>query len=108
MTEATRDDTVAALLTFLRGEPDWFDLYKAFELMRDDINRRLGQLRYAQMGWPDKPRIEEFSESAQVHRHSSVKWGRLDLGTAIELDEARAFVQSLTLTWLEWRYPAKT
>src|SRR5436309_1611155 len=64
MTEATRDDTLADVLTFLRGEPDWFDLYKAFELMRDVINRRLGQHRYAQMGWPDKPKIDEFSESA--------------------------------------------
>jgi hypothetical protein len=106
MTEATRDDTLADVLTFLRGEPDWFDLYKAFELMRDDINRRLGQHRYAQMGWPDKPKIDEFSESAQVHRHSRVKWGRFDLSTAMEFDQARAFVQSLARTWLDWRYPS--
>jgi hypothetical protein len=46
MTEATRDDTLADVLTFLRGEPDWFDLYKAFELMRDDINSKLGQNKY--------------------------------------------------------------
>ena len=54
MTEATRDDTLADVLTFLRGEPDWFDLYKAFELMRDDVNSKLGQNKYEQMGWPDK------------------------------------------------------
>ena len=103
-----RDDTLADVLTFLRGEPDWFDLYKAFELMRDDINRRLGRHRYEQMGWPDKKIVDEFSESAQVYRHSRVKWGRFDLSTAMDFDEARAFVQSLARTWLNWRYPPNT
>ena len=39
---AQSDDVVADVLTYLRGEPDWFDLWKVFETMRDDINRRLG------------------------------------------------------------------
>ena len=103
-----RDDTLADVLTFLRGEPDWFDLYKAFELMRDDINRRLGRHRYEQMGWPDKKIVDEFSESAQVYRHSRVKWGRFDLSTAMKFDNARAFVQSLARKWLDWRYPSNT
>ena len=108
MTEATRDDTLADVLTFLRGKPDWFDLYKAFEIMRDDINRRLGQHKYEQMGWPGKPKLDEFSESAQVHRHFRVKWGRFDLSTAMEFHEARALVQILARTWLNWRYLSNT
>jgi hypothetical protein len=109
LTEATRDDTLADVLTFLRGEPDWFDLYKAFELMRDDINSKLGQNKYEQMGWPDKKTVDVFSESAQVYRHSRAKWPEgYDLITAMKSDEAREFIQSLALAWLGWRYPAKT
>ena len=109
MTEATRDDTLADVLTFLRGEPDWFDLYKAFELMRDDINCKLGQNKYEQMGWPDKKTVDVFSESAQVYRHSRAKWPEgSNLITAIKSDKARALVQSLALIWLGWRYSAKT
>jgi hypothetical protein len=91
------------VLTFLRGEPDWFDLYKAFELMRDDINNRIGQHNQTQIGWPEKREMNSFSESAQVHRHSPAKWGRYDLGTAMPLNDARKFVRSLTKTWLDWR-----
>ena len=92
-------------MTFLRGEPDWFDLYKAFELMRDDINSKLGQNKYGQMGWPDKKTADEFSESAQVYRHSRAKWPEgYDLSTAMKSDEAREFIQSLARTWLGWRY----
>jgi hypothetical protein len=89
MTEATQDDTLADVLTFLRGEPDWFDLYKAFELMRDDISRKLGQHKYEQMGWPAKTKLDEFSESAQVHRHSRAKWERFNLSTAMDFDKAQ-------------------
>src|SRR5262245_43641187 len=109
MTEATRDDTLADVLTFLRGEPGWFDLYKAFELMRDDINSKLGQNKYEQMGWPDKKTVDVFSESAQVYRHSRAKWPEgYDLITAMKSDEAREFIQSLALAWLGWHYPDKT
>jgi hypothetical protein len=109
MTEATQDDTLAEVLTFLRAEPDWFDLYKAFELMRADIKGRLPNDRYGQMGWPDKAKRDEFTESAHVHRHSSARWARYDLSTApMKIDQAREFVQSLARIWLDWRYRPAT
>jgi hypothetical protein len=78
-------------------------LYKSFELMRDDINSKLGQNKYEQMGWPDKKTVDVFSESAQVHRHSRAKWPEgYDLITTMKSDEAREFIQSLALTWLRW------
>ena len=108
MAGATRDDTVADVLTFLRGEPDWFDLYKAFELMRDDVNHRIGQHKYEQMGWPPKKDVNGFAESAQVHRHSRVKWGRYDLSTAMTFADAKRFLQRLAKIWLDFRYPPTT
>src|SRR5262252_7572883 len=105
LTEATRDDTLADVLTFLRGEPDWFDLYKAFELMRDDINSKLGQNKYGQMGRPDKKTADAFSAGALVYRHSRAKRPQgYDLSTAMKSDQAREFLHSLARTRLGWRY----
>jgi hypothetical protein len=101
--DAFTGSILADVLSFLRGEPDWFDLYKAFELMRDDVNSHFGQHNQMEMGWPKKDDLDFFSESAQVHRHSPVKWGRYDLATAMPLHEARNFVRSLTKVWLDWR-----
>jgi hypothetical protein len=101
--DALKDSVISDVLTFLRGQPDWFDLYKAFEMMRDDINRGIGQHNQIQIGWPEKGEIDFFSQSAQVHRHSPPKWGQYDLQTAMPLNEARNFVRSLTKTWLDWR-----
>ena len=101
--DALTGSVVSDVLTFLRGEPDWFDLYKAFELMRDDVNNHLGQHNQTQIGWPSKDERDFFSESAQVHRHSPIKWGRYNLKTAMQLHEARKFVRSLANAWLNWR-----
>jgi hypothetical protein len=102
--DALSDDVVADVLNYLRGKPDWFELYKAFERMRDDINQRLGgQHRQEKMGWPAKGDLDSFSESANVHRHSPAKWGRLNPTTAMKLDDARSYVNRLAQTWLKWR-----
>jgi hypothetical protein len=39
ITAAQSDQVIADVLCYLNAEPDWFTLYKAFEIMRDDINR---------------------------------------------------------------------
>ncbi len=75
---AGRDDAVEEVLMFLRNDnPEWFDLYKAFERMRDDINRRLGQHREDEMGWPAKSELDHFSRSAQVLGTRKLKVGWL-------------------------------
>jgi hypothetical protein len=102
--DALADDVVADVFSYLRGKPDWFELYKAFERMRDDINRRLGDQHQVQtMGWPAKSDIDHFSESANVYRHSPAKWTSLDPTTAMKLGDARLFVRGLARNWLKWR-----
>jgi hypothetical protein len=99
------DEVVADVLTYLRGEADWFDLYKAFERMRDNINQRLGgQHRQEEMGWPPKkPDLDHFTLSAQVYRHAPPWDGDYTPEIAMRLSEARRFMQSLTSKWLAWR-----
>jgi hypothetical protein len=102
--DAISDDVIADVLTYLRAKPDWFELYKAFERMRDDINRRSGgQHQLDTMGWPNKTELNYFTKSATVHRHSPPKWGRLNPTTAMKLDDARSFVRRLAQIWLDWR-----
>jgi len=102
--EAAQDDIVADVLSFLRGEPGWFDLHNAFERMRSDINSQLGQNKEGAIGWPD---TNHFRQSAQVYRHSKAKWPQgYSMANAMKISDAREFVQLLTRAWLGWRYPA--
>jgi hypothetical protein len=101
MREAGHDNVLADVLTHLSGKPDWFDLYKAFELMRDDINKKLGKANCESMGWPSKSKLGEFSASAQVFRHSSAKWTDYAPSTVpMQLVRARPFVRELLQIWL--------
>jgi hypothetical protein len=101
--DAISDDVVADVLTYLCAQPDWFELYKAFERMRDDINRRLGdQHKQEMMGWPSSTNLNDFTESATVYRHSPPKWGRLNPTTAMKLEDARSLIRHLAQIWLDW------
>jgi hypothetical protein len=109
LAKASSDDVVADVLSYLRGRPDWFDLYKAFERMRDDINRALGrQHRQTQMGWPAKTQLDTFQLSANVYRHSPVKWDLFNPSTAMPLEDAAAFIRRLARIWLDWRQTEPT
>lgn len=98
----TMDDTAMDVLHMLRGDPDWFDLFMAFERMRDDLNRRLPKKsKPSVIGWPD---TNHFSQSSQVYRHSRVKWtSGYNPETSMSLREAQAFVARLVRSWLQWR-----
>jgi hypothetical protein len=102
---AKTDEVVSHLFKYLSGKPDWFDLYNAFDLMRDDINRRIGKQRQEQVGWPAKKDLDHFTLSAQVYRHAPPWDGGYTPATAMPANEARRFLQSLTNIWLTWRFP---
>lgn len=98
---ATSDVVAADVLTYLSRELDWFDIYKAFEMMRDDLNRVVGTNNYASIGWPN---VKRFQASAQVYRHAMPKWPvGYNMKTAMGLDEARKLVRELAEKWLNWR-----
>ncbi|MBK8008357.1 MAG: hypothetical protein IPK23_07915 [Rhizobiales bacterium] len=93
---ASAVDRVSDVLNFLKGSPTYFELYQAFELMRDDINQVVGQQKQQSMGWPSKANLDHFTKSANVHRHSSIKWPTgYNLENAMPLTEASQFVGEL-------------
>jgi hypothetical protein len=102
MEAARGDDAIADTLTYLRGQPEWFDLYKAFETIRADFDNKNG----SSPNWPSKNDIGRFSANAQRMRHSNewcVKKGISNV-PPMSLEEARDFVRSLAQAWLEWRF----
>ena len=103
---AKSDQLLSDVFVYLSGGPDWFNYYKAFELMRHDINTRLGgQDRHEQMGWPKKQTLNHFTLSAQVYRHAPPWDGDYTPEKAMPLDEATDFIHTLCHTWLKWRFP---
>jgi hypothetical protein len=101
----TDGDVLADVLTFLRGSPDWADLYKAFDQMQKDIGAQLGKRPASEMGWPGTTNatFKHFKQSTQVYRHSRPWPPGYDVETAMTLSEARKYVQGLARLWLNWR-----
>ncbi|WP_439580140.1 hypothetical protein [Elioraea sp.] len=99
------DDAVAGVLTYLRGEPDWFDLWKAFERMRADIKHRVGgNWKPSDVGWPSKSTMDHFTKSVNFVRHSGAATPQgVTAENAMTLAEARAFLACRVRQWLEWR-----
>lgn len=90
---AMKSETVLDVLSYLRGTPDWFLLYKAFEAMRADGGGKAG--------WPD---TSDFTRSANIHRHfSGHAAAKQQAGKPfipMNLKEATGFVRSLAAAWL--------
>jgi hypothetical protein len=102
---AQTDTVVGDVLLYRSGEPDWFNIYKAFEMMRDDINCAIGQHQEQAIGWPAKKALDHFTLSIQVYRHAPPWDGDYTPAKAMRLSEAAEFVQSLARMWLKWRVP---
>jgi hypothetical protein len=99
---ALSDDVLADVLMFLRGSPDWFDLWKAFEMMTKDISDRSGgKWKSSGVPWPD---VVWFSKCANFHRHSRAKsFEGVNAQNAMKIGVARRFVAGLVKPWCEWR-----
>lgn len=94
------DDLVSDVLTYLRGEPDWFDLYKVCETIKSDTHKQ------GQRGpWANSKALSDFNRDAQLARHSREYCERrgIEPSNAMPLDEARTLVRSIVASWLRWR-----
>lgn len=92
---------VADVLHALSGEPDWFDLWKAQEVVYLDRNKI--------PDWPSDD-IEWFRSTATLYRHSrTYKWGKKARGRLddqqlpeMDLETARRLIGRVAAAWLDW------
>jgi hypothetical protein len=84
-------DEVRDVLLFLRApEPDWFDLYKAGELLESASG---------QPWWP-KSKFNDFTCSAQFDRHARGTHENMKSERRMALPEARKFIRNIAQKWL--------
>lgn len=103
------DTALEDVLTHLRGAPDWFDLWKAFEVMRADIQDRSCKRPWHQTGvaWPRKEEVDRFTGSVNHHRHSRAHpAARIPAAERMGLREAQLFLARLVAPWRTWRTSA--
>ena len=103
--KAQKDSVVAEALQHYSNQHNWFNLYKVYETIEKDTNRREGK-RETPRGSLDKwtsGRKWDFKESANKHRHSSLGY-HPKVGitiTYMSLQEADEFVSDLLFLWLQ-------
>jgi hypothetical protein len=97
---ANKSAEVADALSFLT-EPIWFNLYKVYEIIRDDLG---GERMLEKKAWANKKDIKRFTQSAQSReqlgdqaRHASKKYRPAD--NPMFLDEAKGMVKNLVISW---------
>ncbi|WP_137179236.1 hypothetical protein [Roseomonas sp. AR75] len=103
-----RDRPITDVLAYLRGDPDWANLYMAYDRIAEDIGAAGRKRRRGGRGaqrpiapWAKKER-SEFTASAQPFRHGNRQdWAGRTPNTAIPLEEARARLLRWTRDWLE-------
>jgi hypothetical protein len=72
------------------GGSQWFDLYKAYEVLERFIG---GRQRFWQRGWVDRTQDDLFYKAANYYRHTHVKASRPE--TPMSLDDGRGFIRQL-------------
>lgn len=97
---AVQDKGVADALHFFL-EPSWINLYKAFEIVKDDVS---GEQGIVDKGWATMRAIKRFRRTAQSRaalgddaRHASTKY--TPPRKPMDSSEATSFVRSLLLRW---------
>ncbi|MDN3564177.1 hypothetical protein QWZ14_07295 [Paeniroseomonas aquatica] len=105
LAQAMADNTLSDVLIFLQDAPGWFDLWKAFEMMRDDVQIRSNRLPWhkTDVAWPSQTAMDRFEQTANHYRHSRAKRIPVPKSGWMEIEEGRRWVSRLVVAWLEWR-----
>lgn len=88
-----RDDDVADMLTFLSRETNWFNLYKAHEMITLRLLKQRQSLSQPPREWVKEELDDQFYLTANWYRHSSAKVKRPRV--PMELDAAREYILGL-------------
>jgi hypothetical protein len=101
---SARRREVELALRFIGNTPDWFNLWKVWELIRDDIG---GRRQVERLGWATSGAIEDFSESANTFQFSGEGARPAMLGRPpaagrkrMSLSQAESFIHGLLTKWL--------
>lgn len=89
------------VLSCLREDPTWDDLWRAFEAIRDEVrDPKLAP----KPSWFDDVDWKRFATDSQTFRHSR-RWlaKRHVPPSTLTLRDARSYVRKLVARWLEWR-----
>jgi len=93
---AQKHNVVADALSFYRDDT-WISLYKAYEVIRDDVG---GKHQIIKNGWSVKSKISRFTQTAQSRaalgdsaRHASKKY--IPPPQPMTLSEARALIKTI-------------
>jgi len=98
---AQKHKPVADALHFYR-EDSWINLYKVYEVIKDDVG---GKHIVVNKGWVSEPDLSRFTQTAQSRaalgdyaRHASEKYK--PRAQQISLSEAKSLVKSILMKWL--------
>lgn len=87
---ADADDDVQELLHHLGGELTWYELYKAYEIVKKSGRGN---------------RLTKTAQTKRHSRHYRARRGHQPPASPMSLDEARDYVRELAIEWLENRVP---
>ncbi len=91
---AKKYNVVADALSFYRDDT-WSSLYKAYEIIRDDVG---GKHHVIKNGWSVASDINRFKQTAQPYRHASKKYK--PPAQPMTLLEARVLIKNILSRWL--------
>src|SRR5262249_19880997 len=99
---STKNPVVADALRFLR-KGDWFNLYKTYEIVEDEVH---GKREIIRRGWLTSQSISRFKQMAQSRealgagaKHDSRKF--IPPKKPMSIHEARAIIADLLLKWID-------